>query len=496
MHRDLLATMHAADFELDTYTAPTEDGPVGAASSLETKENDIAFLLAGFEDGPLEHARELSGDLRSEDVQLVVRRDHPELMPLLKEMRSRAVELRDKVAPTAAKQEALTPEGAAYLRVRQQVLLCHLQYLAYYMWLKAQGGRAVVDHPVIERLVETRLLLSQLRAVDRKAESELELLRGDDATTQLLDTDTATDSASDNDDDEATSVTSSVEDETSGAGEAPTLRALVEKVAHASRKKLTSPSVATASAAFSLAADHVPHETAEDKKERRLRKEKQRALLKQTTVGDADTFADRPVDASYADPTLASAVGASNVAASLNAVRQAAAKVATARAKRGAAPDAHISARAAKRTKSHAADATDHFGGGSTGFDGQESEDSDGAAGVPRVVREAMDEKATKQHMRETKQRLKALETLPSPDETIDGKRATTCAILKNKGLTRKRKKIEGNARVHNRSKYEKKLKKLKTVLPQMRDGTASGSYEGEATGIRTHLKKSIRLAV
>lgn len=34
--------------------------------------------------------------------------------------------------------------------------------------------------------------------------------------------------------------------------------------------------------------------------------------------------------------------------------------------------------------------------------------------------------------------------------------------IDKNKGLTRKRKLIEGSARAHNRQKYEKKLKRFK----------------------------------
>ena len=37
----------------------------------------------------------------------------------------------------------------------------------------------------------------------------------------------------------------------------------------------------------------------------------------------------------------------------------------------------------------------------------------------------------------------------------MDGQRAVNYEIMKHKGLTRKRKKIEGNARVNNRQKYD-----------------------------------------
>ncbi|CAK0818798.1 unnamed protein product, partial [Prorocentrum cordatum] len=82
------------------------------------------------------------------------------------------------------------------------------------------------------------------------------------------------------------------------------------------------------------------------------------------------------------------------------------------------------------------------------------------------------------------------------PEEVLDGRRGTSKRILQNRGLIRQRKKQAGNARVANRTKYEKAVKRRKGAVQEMREGAADGAtYAGEETGIRTHLKKSQRLA-
>ncbi|KAL2711164.1 Something about silencing protein 10 [Kluyveromyces marxianus] len=75
---------------------------------------------------------------------------------------------------------------------------------------------------------------------------------------------------------------------------------------------------------------------------------------------------------------------------------------------------------------------------------------------------------------------------------TEDGKRAINYQILKNKGLTPKRKKENRNSRVKKRKKYEKAQKKLKSVRA-VYSGGQSGSYEGEKTGIKKNLTKSVK---
>ncbi|KAL6940414.1 hypothetical protein ACO0QE_004314 [Hanseniaspora vineae] len=73
-----------------------------------------------------------------------------------------------------------------------------------------------------------------------------------------------------------------------------------------------------------------------------------------------------------------------------------------------------------------------------------------------------------------------------------DGKRAINYQILKNKGLTPKRHKDNRNSRVKKRKKYEKAQKKLKSVR-QVYSGGQSGAYEGEKTGIKKNLVKSVK---
>lgn len=72
-----------------------------------------------------------------------------------------------------------------------------------------------------------------------------------------------------------------------------------------------------------------------------------------------------------------------------------------------------------------------------------------------------------------------------------DGKRALNFQILKNKGLTKHRKNIDRNARVKKRKKFEKAQKKLKSVR-QVHQAN-SGPYEGEKTGIKKGLSRSVK---
>lgn len=63
--------------------------------------------------------------------------------------------------------------------------------------------------------------------------------------------------------------------------------------------------------------------------------------------------------------------------------------------------------------------------------------------------------------------------------------------ILKNKGLTRRRKKIDRNSRVKLRKKYESKLVKLKSKGIYLRK--KEDAYRGELTGINAGLIKSVK---
>ena len=76
----------------------------------------------------------------------------------------------------------------------------------------------------------------------------------------------------------------------------------------------------------------------------------------------------------------------------------------------------------------------------------------------------------------------------------VDGKRAITYAIEKNKGLMPRRKKEVRNPRVKKKKKYEEKMKKLGSIRQVYKGGEGRGGYGGELTGIKTNVVKSIKL--
>lgn len=80
--------------------------------------------------------------------------------------------------------------------------------------------------------------------------------------------------------------------------------------------------------------------------------------------------------------------------------------------------------------------------------------------------------------------------------ETVgeDGKRKINYQIEKNKGLAPRRKKDVRNPRVKKRKKYDEKLKKLKSMKAVYQGGEGPGGYQGETTGIKTGLIKSVKL--
>ena len=80
-------------------------------------------------------------------------------------------------------------------------------------------------------------------------------------------------------------------------------------------------------------------------------------------------------------------------------------------------------------------------------------------------------------------------------EESLDPntKRKATYKILANRGLTPYRKKENRNPRVKKRIKYDKALKKLSSVRRVAVDKTKMPKYQGEKTGIKSHLARSTK---
>ncbi|KAG0146767.1 hypothetical protein CROQUDRAFT_43831 [Cronartium quercuum f. sp. fusiforme G11] len=96
-------------------------------------------------------------------------------------------------------------------------------------------------------------------------------------------------------------------------------------------------------------------------------------------------------------------------------------------------------------------------------------------------------------------ERLAERNALSTEGETGSGPRQATRQILKNKGLTPKRAKVNRNPRVKKRLRFEKANKKISSQRPTYKSDLASKSremngYSGERSGVKVGIVKSRKL--
>jgi U3 small nucleolar RNA-associated protein 3 len=70
--------------------------------------------------------------------------------------------------------------------------------------------------------------------------------------------------------------------------------------------------------------------------------------------------------------------------------------------------------------------------------------------------------------------------------------RLANANLLKARGLYRKRKNYQGNAKLHNREKFQKKQKLRKNMVKEYE--SKPEVYGGEVTGIRRDLIRSTKI--
>ncbi|KAH9841823.1 Sas10 C-terminal domain-containing protein [Rhodofomes roseus] len=125
----------------------------------------------------------------------------------------------------------------------------------------------------------------------------------------------------------------------------------------------------------------------------------------------------------------------------------------------------------------------------------EDDSDSDGGDGGADGYYELVQRKS-KERKEKKKAEYEAVKAAERPDidESADGPRALTRAILKNKGLTPHRGKAVRNPRVKKRQKYEKAKKKVSSQKAVYKGGISdTGRYDGEKSGI-SRVVKSVRL--
>eukprot|EP01130_Rhizamoeba_saxonica_P009165 TRINITY_DN3724_c0_g1_i1.p1 TRINITY_DN3724_c0_g1~~TRINITY_DN3724_c0_g1_i1.p1 ORF type:complete len:585 (+),score=188.66 TRINITY_DN3724_c0_g1_i1:15-1769(+) len=114
---------------------------------------------------------------KAEKLEIIVN-DSPELLGLLDSFKTNIEELRERIQPLLQKiknNELQTSNGVSYLEVKFHLLLSYCTNICYYLLCKADG-KPVKDHPVIDHLVHTRVIIEKLAPLDNKLKYQIDKL--------------------------------------------------------------------------------------------------------------------------------------------------------------------------------------------------------------------------------------------------------------------------------------------------------------------------------
>lgn len=447
-----------------------------------------------------EHAtvtRDVSA-LSTEKRRSIMKKEAPELAPLLEDFRAKLDSMR-QVAPLV-QSDGVQSSGKAYLDVKAQLLLNTLANLSYYVLLRAEGG-TVRAHPVISQLVWLRELSEELKGLDEHLDPQIKKALK------------AAKRAAKAGNGPAPANGAAAPAQEGPALPAPTqrkprrtLRERLEGLQAAATKATATPQ-ASGQGVDAVASRNAAALSVDTNDLLRLPgKARRKSQHKGAGLGEA------PEDLQDVDPILGAWRPSTSVSAELNSVQQllgqqvAKARPVSAevdvephqrhaRAKAVEDPDEFMAGGLGPIGAGDAGEApSDADDQGPSGDDGPGGEDAD----VDEFIRQVAQKKQSKKD-REAKRAAAAAEATAErhrrPEKSTEGRRDTSKKILENKGLVRHRQKYAGNARKSNRIKYEKAVKRRKGAVVEMREGAADGTYDGEGPGIRTHVRKSLKLS-
>lgn len=119
-----------------------------------------------------------TSNLTDSEKMKIIMEETPELIELFSELKERLQTVREQIDPLLSKiktQQYTTEDGLSYLEIKLHLMLSYCINIIFYMLLKS-SGRSVKDHPVIDKLVEMRMLLEKIRPIDERMKSQISKL--------------------------------------------------------------------------------------------------------------------------------------------------------------------------------------------------------------------------------------------------------------------------------------------------------------------------------
>jgi len=433
----------------DDFLSKLLSSHIDAAKHQEEVEK-LGF--ASFESalqGEEEHStveRDLS-KLSEADLRGVMRKEAPELVPLLEQFRDRLTSLRQIVPLLTAGTPA---SGASYLEARALLEMNTLSNLSFYLLLRAEG-RCVRAHPIMSQLAWLQQLQNDIKPVNERVSSKVQKVLKSFRRCTKKKTNTAV---------EVSAVPSDV------AQARPRQKvSLREKI-----------EILRSAAPVAVEPLRVDQGMSTDDLLKLPASRKKRKTV--------------PDELQDVDPVLG-AWRPGSLREEMAGVQQALARQAAQLSVGGVEDNVAPRQRQAKQRRSEPQlDIADEGA--------PEREEQPDVEDENEMVRSARQAARSKKEQKEAVKKAREAALLKKqnkPEELVDGRRVTSKIILKNRGLVRQRKKYSGNARVAGRKKYEKSLKRWKGAVQEVREGAADGAtYHGEDTGLKKNVKKSTKL--
>ncbi|EKX73776.1 conserved hypothetical protein [Theileria equi strain WA] len=467
-----------------------EDADIDNYDVEDHKEDPVEFdtLLKSLSES-LNAQREASElpedffDLSDRDKKEFLSNEHPEFLELLREFKEKSDISNEQIMKILSAPDSLklcTKDGMEYLDIRNELLLMYVSYLTYYLLLKTHGI-SIENHPVINRLLELRIMLDKAKPIESRLQYQItKLLEDKDYevdTTQLR---SRLDLMEDEEDQSAVykppknavmgEVSGNMFMERTGKPSKDEMRERKRQSYLEGEENGESDVLATKAAKFmKKMAERERYEmesmrrlpmNKKAKREMRMFAREQKNLLSGCSLQHLSSFASDAMKTS--GKTLSASAG-------LNAAAQ--------RMRQ------NILISEGKNI-AHASSISTH------GKDKSHNKD-EAYNPAPKLT---FDDEITRiqgLHAKEKSRKNTKILKLRS-DEIVPGKRDIGKDIMKNKGLTVKRDKTKGNARVSNRKKFEKKQKVFNAVNASRR--SEGSSYSGEDTGINARKKKSLTM--
>jgi U3 small nucleolar RNA-associated protein 3 len=421
------------------------------------------------------------------DRKRILKKEAPELMPLLADFKMKLAGLKEilpLLQPHVLKR--LPTTGAAYLEAKAALMLNTLANLSFYLLLRAEGG-AVKAHPVVPQLVWLRELHEQLAPLDEKLSKKVKKAVG--VAKQVPQIVAALEEPNSK---QGVSTTPRSEKRFEPAQSAPQKKTLRERL-----ERLASVAAPAVGRASSKRLDAKENASA-----RLLTKDLLRLPKSRPTAASGSASA--PADLDDIDPSLGVWAPRSTLGEQLSSVQQQMREHANRAKAANASADTLVEPkpRKARERKDNLHKDPEDL---QDDLEGMPAADTGGDEDEPDLIKSARLIAATRKDSRnkaetaraDAKEEARKLRQF-HPEKLLDGpedRRKTSKRILDNRGLQRIRKKHAGNARVANKEKYNKAIKRRKGAVQEMREGADDGAtYGGEATGIRTHVRKSMKI--